>query len=275
MPNIKDLEASLLSRQKGKRLGCEAFCFDTCTSTNDKARELASKGAPDGTLVVSLAQTKGHGRYGRDWFTEKGGLALTLLLRPKLQASLSYRLAFLTASALMEGLGELGINTKLKWPNDLLVAKKDLSDISGPYGSFTKIAGILIELASVKGQADAIIVGIGINVSRPQKKDFSKKIEGVGFLDEVKDLTIPQVLFSTLDMLENTLAEPENDESFLFELNKVRQNCITLGHKVSVNEQGQTHNGLAVALNDDGSLSIEKSDGELVKIYAGDVHVSF
>ena len=71
-----------LSREK---FGHPLYFYRSIDSTNDEAKILASKGAPEGTLVVADEQTAGRGRFNRRWFTPKGsGLAVSLILRSKL-----------------------------------------------------------------------------------------------------------------------------------------------------------------------------------------------
>ncbi len=51
-------------------------------STNERAKELALAGAPDGTLVTADEQTAGRGRQGRVWVAPAGrSLLLSLVLR--------------------------------------------------------------------------------------------------------------------------------------------------------------------------------------------------
>ncbi len=276
MKLAKILASKLQKNFSSGRFGAHIHCLQTCLSTNDKALELAKNKAPDGTIVVALKQDKGRGRRNRIWLTEEGGLALSLIIRPNFDASKAYRVVFLAASAIIAALEELGVEAKLKWPNDVLIAKKKGHDADKPYGKYAKIAGVLIELASCREQADAIVVGIGINVNRPAKSNILNLIDGVGFVDDArKTLTIEKVLFELLTKFEQKLSKPEDEDSFLFELNSLRVKCVTLGHKVTVDDNGNSVSALATALNDDGSLSVEKSGGQISKIYAGDVHIKF
>ena len=53
-------------------------------STMDKARELARRGLTNMEVVIAETQTQGRGRLDRSWVSQKGGLWLTLMLRPPL-----------------------------------------------------------------------------------------------------------------------------------------------------------------------------------------------
>ncbi len=123
--------------------------FDEAGSTNDIAAELAREGAPEGTVVTALLQSKGRGRRGRQWHALPGESALvSVVLRPTLPLNQFHQLAFVAAVAVGSCLEECGVRSELKWPNDVLVDDK-------------KICGILVETAG-----SAAVVGIGINVKQ-------------------------------------------------------------------------------------------------------------
>ncbi|HHH79949.1 MAG TPA: HTH domain-containing protein, partial [Thermoplasmatales archaeon] len=73
-----------------KIIGKNLYYFKTLSSTNLYAKELISKGAEEGTVVVADTQTKGKGRKNREWFSPSGGLWFSVILYPeKLQPNKS------------------------------------------------------------------------------------------------------------------------------------------------------------------------------------------
>jgi BirA family biotin operon repressor/biotin-[acetyl-CoA-carboxylase] ligase len=116
-------------------------------STNARARELAVRGAPHGTLVTAGEQSAGRGRQGRTWSAPAGrALLCSLILRepPRL-------LPLRAGVAVSEVCGERAV---VKWPNDVLVSGR-------------KLAGILVEGRPQEGWA---VLGIGLNVAvRPEQ----------------------------------------------------------------------------------------------------------
>ena len=110
-------------------------------STNERARELASRGAPHGTLVTADEQTAGRGRQGREWVAVPGSaLLMSVVLR-----SASATLPLAAAVAVCEA---LPVDAAIKWPNDIWVER-------------CKVAGILVEARPQEGWA---VLGIGVNV---------------------------------------------------------------------------------------------------------------
>ena len=141
-------------------------------STNDIAAELADQGAAHGTVVVADAQTAGRGRHGNRWFSPAGsGLYLSVLLRTVSTPVLTLAVGVAVAEALRTG---AGLEATLEWPNDVVVAAG---------GHPRKVAGILAEATTVRGQVERVIVGIGVNLREPtwptELADRAGSVEGV------------------------------------------------------------------------------------------------
>jgi BirA family biotin operon repressor/biotin-[acetyl-CoA-carboxylase] ligase len=164
-------------------------------STNRRARELASAGAPHGTLVTAGAQTAGRGRQGRRWEAPAGSALLCSLVLREFDALLSLRVGLAVADVAGEA-------ARVKWPNDVQVEGR-------------KVAGVLVEGRPHEGWA---VVGIGVNVS------------GAPDLPEAAALRrddVEGVLAELLRALEARLAEPKAAA-----LNALRARDALLGVRV-------------------------------------------
>lgn len=124
--------------------------YSELSSTNDRALELAREQA-DSALVITDFQTAGRGRRGAVWTAPAGCSALFSLLIHPVTPLANHHLAILTGVGIATGLQSLGIDAKIKWPNDIMVADR-------------KVAGILIETT-----ADNVIIGVGINCNVPSE----------------------------------------------------------------------------------------------------------
>jgi BirA family transcriptional regulator, biotin operon repressor / biotin---[acetyl-CoA-carboxylase] ligase len=127
-------------------------------STNERARALALAGAPHGTLVTAAEQTAGRGRQGRRWSAPAGSaLLMSLLLRDPP--------ALLPLAAAVAVCDTVGPEARVKWPNDVVVARATRAQPAGPLASsqtLAKLAGVLIEGRPQEGWA---VLGIGVNVA--------------------------------------------------------------------------------------------------------------
>src|SRR3990167_6967081 len=134
--------------------------FKSLASTQDKAKELLRKGLSD-VVVISDLQTKARGRFGRKWQSSKGGLWMSILLKPKNIQNLQY-LTLAAAISVVKSIKKLtGLKTNIKWPND--VHYKD-----------GKLCGILTE--NIFGKENYVIVVIGLNVNQDK---FPKDIYNI------------------------------------------------------------------------------------------------
>ncbi len=124
-------------------------------STNAALLAAAGEGAPEGTVLVAEHQVTGRGRMDRVWTSPpRAGLTVSFLLRPDVPAARRGWLPLLTGVALAESVREVsGVLASVKWPNDLLAADG------------RKLAGILAEAVAHDALPDAVVVGVGLNVS--------------------------------------------------------------------------------------------------------------
>lgn len=134
-------------------LGCHRVELEECDSTNDEAARLARAGARHGTVVTARAQRAGRGREGRAWASPRdSGLYLSAVLRPPLPLVDVPPMTLAIGVGLCDAVRAMGAAASLKWPNDALVHGR-------------KLAGVLIEAHSQGNRLDAVIVGIGVNLT--------------------------------------------------------------------------------------------------------------
>lgn len=139
----------------------QLLAYETVGSTMDAAHAAARTGAPDGTMIVADAQTAGRGRSGHVWVSPPGGAWCSLVVRPSPSAPidpitlgvLTLRVGLACADALEALVGAPTIG--LKWPNDL-------------WWGEAKLGGVLTEAHWDGPQLGWLVVGIGINLARPE-----------------------------------------------------------------------------------------------------------
>lgn len=125
--------------------------FDELDSTNAYAKRNCSLIA-DQTIIVAKTQTAGRGRMTRTWLSQAGGLYFSIMLKPT-QIDFLPNLTQLMALSVCTTMQKLGVNAWLKWPNDVLADGK-------------KICGILSEAVTAATGFQALVLGVGVNVSQ-------------------------------------------------------------------------------------------------------------
>ncbi|MGH3087045.1 MAG: biotin--[acetyl-CoA-carboxylase] ligase [Rubrobacteraceae bacterium] len=225
-------------------------------STQERARELAKGGASDGTIVISRTQAGGRGRLGRSWGSPAGGLWMSLVLKPDLDAHLASRITQSAAVGIAKALRGFGVAAEIKWPNDLLVSGR-------------KICGILAESSMDKnGRLDFVILGVGLNANL-----------------DASDLAVPEGEATTVrrelgrdvamvDLLSEVLASLETELGRILTFGRVLEdwralNC-TLGKRVRVRRFGEVLEGEAVDINGEGAL-ILRAETRTVELFEGEI----
>ncbi|MBQ7699617.1 MAG: biotin--[Clostridia bacterium] len=210
-------------------------------STNDTAKETAENGAPEGTLVVADHQSGGRGRAGHTFYSPKGGIYMSLILRPRFSDFTLITPA--AAVAVCRALESLGFDCGIKWVNDI-------------YKNGKKVCGILTESNINSGWA---VLGIGINTVCPGKD--APDIAGWLYDSDADNGLVTDKVIEEFTKIYDSLP----DKSFI---SYYREKSILKGRKLLIDGAEYDYKGI----NDDFSLVV--SDGEKeVKFICGEVSV--
>ncbi|MFE5187353.1 biotin--[acetyl-CoA-carboxylase] ligase [Streptomyces sp. NPDC056628] len=234
-------------------------------STNTDLVELATKGeAGEGTVLIAEEQTAGKGRLDRDWTAPaRSGLFFSVLLNPaEVPVTRWGWLPLLTGVAVATGLSRsAGVDTALKWPNDLLLTIG---------GEERKAGGILAERAG----DDGVVIGVGINVTLradelPVPQAGSLALAGAVSTD--RDPLLRAVLRS-LEEWYGRWRAATGDPVVSGLQETYAAGCATLGKQVRAELPGdRAITGEAVALDGDGRLVIATGEGVQEPVGAGDI----
>jgi BirA family biotin operon repressor/biotin-[acetyl-CoA-carboxylase] ligase len=218
----------------------------------DAARELAKKGAREGTIVIAEAQTRGRGRLSREWLSPEGGIYFTLVLRPGISPACAPRINLMASVAVADTIRKLfGLKAELKWPNDVLIGGK-------------KVCGILAEMDAEMDVVNFVNVGIGINAntSIPQ---FEKTATS---LKDTLGREVPRKEF-----LRALLAEIERRQALLMESDlpeEWKKLSATLNKDVRIMSLGEEVIGQAIDIDATGALIVKGKDDSLRTVLVGD-----
>src|SRR5947209_5612879 len=139
------------------RLGRRTLVFDRLDSTNTYAASLADDPANDGVAVLADEQTAGRGQHGRTWTAPpRASVLLSLLLFPPPALRRPAILTAWAAVSVCETVRRVvGLQAKIKWPNDVLLKGR-------------KVCGILIEQSAGSGdpRRARVVAGVGLNVQQ-------------------------------------------------------------------------------------------------------------
>lgn len=223
------------------------------------ARELAEKGEPEGSVVVAETQTIGRGRFQREWYSPPGGIYFSLVLRPAFPAEDVSKINFLAAVTVAETLKELyRLNTKTKWPNDVLIGEK-------------KTCGILTEAGMEGKKLKWVILGIGINANLGEESLPRKcLVPPTSLRIELKrNVSLQEIIRKLLENLEKEyFFSKRNRFNSVFKKWKIFS--ATLGKKVKIITQEKEYSGKAINIDTEGALILELKNGKKRKFVTGD-----
>jgi BirA family biotin operon repressor/biotin-[acetyl-CoA-carboxylase] ligase len=235
-------------------------------STNADLAARAREGAPEGAVLVAEEQTAGRGRLERRWSAPpRSGLFFSVLLRPEgVPVSRWGWLPLLAGVAVATALPRAaGVDTALKWPNDVLVTVE---------GEERKAGGILVERPDAT--AESVVLGIGINVTLraaelPVPQAGSLALAGAKVTD--RDTLLRAVLRS-LERWYGSWRTAGGDPAGARLQETYAAGCATLGRQVRAELPGGTAvTGEAVAVDGDGRLVLATAAGLAEPVSAGDV----
>ena len=233
--------------------------FESLPSTNTELARRASDGAEEGLSIVADEQTAGRGRLQRTWSSPKGaGLYFSILLRPAIAQDRWPLITFMASLAVGDALHEAGVETDIKWPNDLLSGER-------------KICGILAETVETPG-GRAVIVGIGINLTAEAYPGELAPVatsvaEAAGRPAERE--TILAGLQNALARWYSLLHEPDGLDKIVAAW--AGRSSYANGKLVTVANGDEVWQGITRGIERDGALRLETETEGLKLIRAGDV----
>ena len=240
--------------------------YDSVDSTNLRIKQMGDEGAPEGTLAVADKQTAGRGRRGRSWDSPSGSsIYMSLLLRPEIEPDQAPMLTLVMALSVAEGIMDCGDScgnpdVKIKWPNDIVYQGK-------------KLCGILTEMSADMDQIHYVIVGIGINV---QMTDFPKEIQNTATslkLVTGKTLLRNKLLAKVLEEFEVLYEQFVSAESLKNLKAEYESRLANKDNRVNVLAPSGAWQGICLGIKEDGALLVQREDGKVEEVIAGEVSV--
>ena len=229
-------------------------------STNLWIKRLAKEGAPEGTLALAEFQSAGRGRLGRSWEVPEGtSVMMSILLRPKFEPQYAPTLTLVMGMAVAKAVKKLGFDVSIKWPNDVVVSHK-------------KICGILTEMGVRDGKIDYAVIGVGINVNiREFPEEMADKATSL-YLESGKEFDrsqIPGLVMEAFEKYYEKFAATCDLSGLKEEYESILANY---NQPVRVLAK-EPYEGVARGITDGGELLVEKTDGTIVAVSAGEVSV--
>ncbi len=221
-------------------------------STMLRARELARKGCCHFTVAVAGTQTKGRGRLRRAWISDAGGLYFTIVLRPKIPPTLSYRFNFAASLCMVQSLRSLfQVDVGAKWPNDILLNHR-------------KLCGMLSEMEAESDRVRYLNIGMGVNLNNSPNP---KEQPAISLRSVLGHSVSPTALLADfLDRFEQRIGT----DDLATIIAEWKPEALTLNQPVRIIAGDRVQTGLATDVDEDGALLLRHDDGTVERIIYGD-----
>lgn len=242
-------------------MGRSYHYLEKTESTNDYALQLASRGAPHGTVIVAEEQTRGRGRLRREWLsTAKRGIYMSILLTNPLPVNIAPQTTYVAALALAKVLrAEYGLPASLKWPNDILIGGR-------------KTAGILTEMQSDQDLSRFIVIGIGVNVNHSREEmagPFRYPATSVS-IEAGRPIKRQHLLLAFIRRFESDY-DSFVEYGFKKILPELENMSAIFGKQITIICGDREVTGKARGFSPEGALLLDGNDGAQEIIWAGDV----
>lgn len=255
-------QRELESRMDTKWAGHPVACYNVLGSTNLQAKLDAENGAGQGALVVADMQTAGRGRRGRSWSSPPGtNIYFTLIMKPGLPPDKASMLTPVMGLAVAEGIRRTcALEALIKWPNDVVINGR-------------KVCGMLAEMSVEQDFIHYVVIGVGINVGL---QEFPEEIASTATcLQRECGRKVPraELLSSVMKEFEEyyEVFQEKGDLSDLME--HYGSLLVNKGREVRVLDPKGEFQGIARGVNELGELLVERGDGSVTAVYAGEVSV--
>ena len=231
-------------------------------STNDFLREKAIAGYSEGTVLVAGMQTDGKGRLGRRFYSPADtGVDMSILLRPSdIPPSKALRLTTAAAVAVCRAIESVsGKDPKIKWVNDVYLDSR-------------KVCGILTEgtVSLESGSLDYVVLGVGINVYRPEK-GFPADIEDTaGYIFDEKTNDGKNMIAAAFLNNFMKIYQSGDFESYIDEY---RKRSFVIKKNINVINDGSIRKAFALDIDDNCRLIVCFEDGTLEHLDAGEISI--
>ncbi len=251
-PESDKLSAAIIGEILGRDI--PIHIFQSIDSTNSEAKRRIAQGESC-CLVLAEEQTAGRGRRGRNFYSPEG---MGLYMSFAVSADFSFESAVgmtayaaVTAAKVIERL--TGIKTGIKWVNDIYIDRR-------------KVCGILTEAVSdlESGGVAALVVGLGINL---QSREVPPELESlVGFLGcrGIKNRLAAEIC--------RELGKYNGSErSYMADY---RALSVVIGKRIAYSRNGEDVRGMAVDIDDEGGLLVQRDDGGAEILRSGEISLT-
>lgn len=234
--------------------------FQEINSTQSFAKEHASEYLDmfgQWIVITADCQTNGTGHKGRIWESSSNGniYATFVTLYPKCRDSDLIHVIQVSALAVVKTLQDCGLQPEIKWLNDILLGGR-------------KVSGCLCEIIeSPQENYYYLLIGIGLNVNMTLEELAFVPTPATSIYAETLETMDKEAVLSRLSTHVQDLLSGLLFQGFIAYYQDFDNLLSYKGKFVEIAIRSNTFvKGKVIGVSEDGSLMIEVSPGEILKI---------
>lgn len=251
MKNINNINTTFI----GKKI----IYLEEIDSTNTYLKNIGNQ-EKDGTVVIAKNQTNGRGRLGRSFKSGNDeGIYMSILLKPNISLEKVSFITLIVGASITKTFNDLGINSFIKWPNDIILNNK-------------KLGGVLTELSFNENNTYYIVTGIGINV-KTLDFDFDIKNKATSLYKEGYNIRRSIIIKNILENFEKLykLYINNNDKEEVLKISK--KSSILINKKIYITKNNSKELVTCIDINNNGDLVVKDFYGNIKNIVSGEVSI--
>lgn len=244
---------------------CGVVLLNEVDSTNDEAARLLAAGHKTPFVVVARSQTRGRGRFGRQWHSEKSGnLYASFAFRPQLPPSGMQTFTLWMGVCVCELVASLSADQPgLKWPNDLL------------FGG-SKAGGMLTEARMDADMIRDLVLGIGLNIATASAPGLAptNSLPPTCLADHANEpIDINRFTAGLITRISEAYASFANNSYHDRFADLWNRYDLLRGRPIAVLQGERRFAGVAAGVDDEGALLLRDEKGSLQRFRAGEVSI--
>lgn len=254
-------QTNLLRMAEDSRTFQNLYYRESLESTQTFAKELLLNNE-DAFIVVANEQTKGLGRFNREWASPMNeGLYISMVFRPDMSVAEIIRFNLFMSLALSDALNQsFNLDTGIKWPNDIFIGDK-------------KVCGFLTEVLSESNIIKSIICGVGINLFHNDRVDDITTATSIEHeMKAGEDIDISRFLSVFISKID-AYYQMFLTSSFASIKEKWYQRSVIFGKELRITEMNESYYARPVDITDDGFLIVVDHHGDTRKVISADIEI--
>lgn len=234
--------------------------LESVDSTNNEAKREFND-IDNLSVLSAVCQSEGRGQRGNSWSSDAGmNLVFSIILKfddgqiEPIKAYDQFIISKIAALTVTDFLASYGIDSRIKWPNDI-------------YEGNRKICGILIENASQGQDITRSIIGIGLNVNQIE---FDSSLPNPVSMRQItgRAYNLHEILDEFMDIFKDYLRRYNNIRCGYgrlrsLYLSQLYQKDVKATYVDCTETEHKTFRGIIRGVSDTGQLIIENEEGEL------------